>query len=123
MTDLTPETIANLRESQRPMEQEFAVVIAALLAGRCDGKQAVASATAIHVREATRLRAELVEARAVANDLADHGLRFDLNPTMPFDAGLVNWLNYIARMDERARGIGAQLRAALAPATQREEGE
>jgi hypothetical protein len=35
-----------------PVEQEFAVVVAALLAGRLDGQQAVASLVAIHNREA-----------------------------------------------------------------------
>jgi hypothetical protein len=38
----------------RPIEEEFAVVVAALLAGRIDGQQAVASLAAIHKREATK---------------------------------------------------------------------
>lgn len=38
--------------TERPAEQEFAVVVAALLAGRIDGQQAIASLTALHERMA-----------------------------------------------------------------------
>jgi hypothetical protein len=72
--------------------------------------------------ESSRLRAELTKAQAVADDLAEHGLRFDLNPTMLSESPM-NWLTYIARMDAHAKEIGAVLRTALATTTQHEEDE
>lgn len=44
------EPCRDCRPSGRPIDQEFAVVVGALLAGRIDGQQAIASLTAIHER-------------------------------------------------------------------------
>ena len=165
MTDLTPETIAHLRELDaersaspwRSAEQthddwtgiqdnysalgsmlkrvdaEFIAAAANHMGALLDAAEArdsyidmfgVLKQAAIDMRDQRdEARSVIEQVTVLAEDLADHGLRFDLNPTMPFDAGPMNWLTYIARMDKRVREIGAQLRAALAPATQREEGE
>jgi hypothetical protein len=47
--------------SSRPIEEEFAVVVAALLAGRIDGQQAVASATAIAAKFITAAQHEAAQ--------------------------------------------------------------
>lgn len=58
---------------------------------------------------------DIPKARAeeLAKDLAEHGLRFDKNPTMPGfkDEMAIHtfYLNYIERMDKRAREIGKQI--------------
>ncbi len=58
---------------------------------------------------AQRARAE--KAEAALRDLADHGTRHDLNPTMPGgNEGMTHLLRYIERMDQAVRD---RARAAL----------
>lgn len=54
--------------------------------------------------------------RELVEDLAEHGLRFDLNPTMPMH-GPTGYLDYIERMDKHAREIGTTILDALPGAT------
>ena len=64
------EAVSGLLGRRFPIEQEFAVVVTAMNAGRIDGAQAIASLTAIHerfVREtAERAWNEGVEAHATS---------------------------------------------------------
>lgn len=50
----------------RPIDQEFAVVVAALLAGRIDGQQAIASLAAIHTAHLAAILADPETVEAVA---------------------------------------------------------
>lgn len=51
VAEVEAERVAEVEARRQHIEQEFAVVVAALLDGRIDGRQAVASLTAIHLRE------------------------------------------------------------------------
>jgi hypothetical protein len=61
-----PSEPEDLQET-RPIDQEFAAVVAALLAGRIDGQQAVASLTAIHNRAVLALP-QVAELRGKTRD-------------------------------------------------------
>lgn len=45
---------------------------------------------------------ELKQLRELVQDFADHGLRFDLNPTV-FQRGVQPYIDYIKRMDDSVR--------------------
>lgn len=56
--------------------------------------------------EIERLYARIVELEAVLQDIADHGLRFDLNPTHKIDtrdSSEMFWHAYAKRMDDSIR--------------------
>ncbi|TDP29797.1 hypothetical protein [Nocardia ignorata] len=58
------------------------------------------------------LQARVAELEAFVTDLAGHGLRFDLNPTMQMgDVGqlYVGFANYLVRADESIRQRAAEL--------------
>lgn len=50
-----------------------------------------------------------MNARELAADLATHGLRFDLNPTVNSADLHRSFIDYIARMDAHARAIGQSI--------------
>jgi len=62
----TEDSDARAEGVARPIEQEFAVVVAALLAGRIDGRQSTLSLTAIHVARLVAVEAEREAAEHVA---------------------------------------------------------
>lgn len=58
------------------------------------------------------LRARVAELEALVTDLAGHGLRFDLNPTMQMGSVeqlYVGFANYLVRADESIRQRAAEL--------------